>query len=61
MYETSLEEGVWRLWRDAPGFCQRFTGALSDDGCRIEGAWEKSVDGREWLHDFALTYSRTAA
>ncbi len=26
----SFGEGVWKLWRDAPGFWQRFSGTLSD-------------------------------
>src|SRR5215831_11115189 len=25
VYRTSLVDGVWRIWRDAPGFMQRFT------------------------------------
>src|SRR5689334_6254381 len=24
-YRTSVEDGVWRTWRDAPGFDQRFS------------------------------------
>jgi hypothetical protein len=59
VYRTSLEQGTWRLRREAPGFHQRFAGRLSDDGSRIEGAWEKSADGLEWERDFALTYIRT--
>jgi len=56
VYQMSLDNGVWRLWRDAPGFCQRYTGRISDGGKTITGAWEKSTDGREWAHDFRLTY-----
>lgn len=59
IYEMSLEDGAWRLWRDEPGFSQRFAGRISDDGRRIEGAWEKSADGADWHHDFGLTYIRT--
>lgn len=55
-----LDEGdSWRLWRAAPGFHQRFTGRLSEDGQTIRGRWEMSEDGREWRTDFDLTYTRT--
>ena len=56
----SLNEGTWKLWREAPGFHQRYTGVFSEDGNRIMGAWEKSADGSEWLHDFDLSYIRTS-
>src|SRR5215469_1978022 len=26
LYEMSFAEGVWKLWRDAPGFRQRYAG-----------------------------------
>lgn len=56
IYQMSLDGGVWKLWREAPGFWQRYTGVISDDGNRITGAWEGSPDGRQWKHDFGLTY-----
>jgi hypothetical protein len=56
-YQMSLEKGVWKLWRDAPGFRQRYAGVFSDDGT-ITGAWEGSSDGNEWTHDFALNYTK---
>jgi hypothetical protein len=56
VYEMSLRDNVWQLWRDSPGFSQRFTGTFSDDGRRITGRWEKSSDGSNWEHDFDLTY-----
>lgn len=59
VYETSMGEGVWKLWRDSPGFSQRFTGAFSDDGNTIHGRWELSRDGSNWEHDFDLTYTKT--
>jgi len=52
----SLDGGVWRLWRDAPGFWQRYTGQISDDGNTITGAWNSRRDGREWKRDFGLSY-----
>jgi hypothetical protein len=58
VYRGSLSEGTWRLWRDAPGFWQRFTGRIAGDGRTIGGAWESSRDGVSWEHDFDLAYTR---
>jgi len=58
LYQMSLDGGVWKLWREAPGFWQRYTGVISDDGNKITGAWEGSPDGRVWKHDFGLTYTK---
>jgi hypothetical protein len=56
VYEMSLRDSVWKLWRDSQSFSQRFTGTFSDDGKTIAGRWEKSSDGSNWEHDFDLTY-----
>jgi hypothetical protein len=56
VYEMSLRDNVWRLWRDSPDFSQRFSGTFSDDGRSITGRWVKSSDGSNWEHDFDLTY-----
>ena len=58
VYAMSLSDGVWKLWRDAPGFSQRFIGTFSVDGKTIDGCWEKSADGAQWEHDFDLTYTK---
>jgi hypothetical protein len=58
VYEMSLRDNVWKLWRDSPNFSQRFTGTFSDDGKTITGRWEKSSDGSNWEHDFDLTYMK---
>lgn len=60
IYAMSLADGVWQLWRNAPGFWQRFTGTFSADDHTIAARWEKSSDGVHWEHDFNLTYQRTA-
>jgi hypothetical protein len=31
-----------------------------DDANTISGAWEKSLGGASWEHDFALTYRRAS-
>lgn len=59
VYRMSLDGGVWKLWREAPGFWQRYAGRLSQDGRTITGSWEWSADGSSWKHDFDLTYIKT--
>ena len=58
IYQMSLRDGVWTLWRAAPGFLQRFTGTFIGDARTIRGRWEKSGDGVQWEHDFDLTYTK---
>ncbi|MGH2542744.1 MAG: hypothetical protein ACRDIB_08105 [Ardenticatenaceae bacterium] len=61
IYQMSLSDGAWKLWRESPGFSQRFTGTFSDDGNTITGFWEKSSDSLKWELDFDLTYTRARA
>lgn len=56
IYQTSLSDGVWRQWRDVPGFEQRFTGTF-DGPDTIRAKWEINRDGT-WRHDFDMTYRR---
>jgi hypothetical protein len=59
IYEMTLGDGVWKLWRDAPNpFPQRFSGTFDDDGKTIAGRWEKAEDGSNWETDFELTYRK---
>jgi len=58
IYEMSFAGGVWKQWRTAPGFSQRFIGTFSDDGNTITARWENSSDGIQWEHDFDLVYRR---
>jgi len=60
VYAMSLRDGIWRLWRDAPGFWQRYSGTLDPDRVTITGAWEISKDGLSWNHDCDLSYRRIA-
>jgi hypothetical protein len=60
VYRTSLRDGVWRLWRDDPGFSQRFVGTFGDGGATIAGQWEASTDGATWDPDLVVTYRRAA-
>jgi hypothetical protein len=58
IYEMSLEGGVWKTHREAPGFWQRFTATFNDDGTTINGCWEKSSDGSIWELDLNWSYTR---
>lgn len=58
VYEASVDDTSWRLWRDASGFSQRFTGVISAGGDAIDGRWELSQDDATWANDLAITYRR---
>jgi hypothetical protein len=58
IYQMTFENGVWKMWRESPGFSQRYEGRLSSDRNTIEAHWEKSSDGKNWEHDFDMTYKR---
>ena len=58
VYQTRLEDGTWRLWRDGPDFWQRFSATFAKDGTTIRGTWESSPDGTSWEHDFDLVYTK---
>ena len=58
VYEMSFSEDTWKIWRNSPGFSQRFEGKFSDDGNSITAYWEKSSNGSTWEHDFDVLYIR---
>ncbi len=58
IYNMSFDGSSWKMWREAPGFSQRFEGRVSRDHRTIRAHWEKSVDGSAWEHDFDMTYRR---
>ena len=58
IYQMSFADGVWKLWRDDPGFSQRFTGTFSDDNQTIQGRYEKSTDGATWETDFDIVFTK---
>ena len=57
-YGVSLEDGVLRIWRDAPGFDQRFSATLGHDA--FEGQWQLAEAPRNWRDDLKLIYRRRA-
>jgi len=58
IYKMTFHGGIWTIWREFPGFSQRFNGMFSDDNNVITARWEKSSDGSNWERDFDLTYTR---
>lgn len=60
VYEMTFGRGIWRIWRDAPGFHQRFEGKISNRGRTIRAHWDRSADGKSWVHDFDLTFTKTS-
>jgi len=58
IYRMTFSGGIWTIWRDFPGFSQRFHGTFSEAGKIITARWEKSSDGSKWEHDFDLTYTK---
>jgi hypothetical protein len=60
VYGTSFDDGVWRLWRDAHEFSQRFEGTFADGGNTIRGLWQISHDHATWEDDLEITYRRRA-
>jgi hypothetical protein len=58
VYEMSIGDGEWKLWREGEPFPQRFSATISDEGNTIAGRWEKAPDGRTWETDFDLTYRK---
>ena len=58
VYEMSIRDGEWKLWRDGPPFSQRFTARFNDDGNTINGRWEIAEDGETFAPDFDLTLRR---
>ena len=70
LFLTALEGSTWKIWLapgedwngpDGPGFNQRFIGAISADGRKIDGRWERGLGdaGDQWETDFPLVYVRT--
>jgi len=58
VYEMSIGNGEWKLWREGEPFSQRFTGTFSEDRNTITGRWEIAEGGADYTTDFDLTYHR---
>jgi hypothetical protein len=55
-YGVALEEGVLRMWRDHPGFAQRFSAKLGPDS--FEGLWQAAETQGDWHDDLKVIYRR---
>lgn len=55
-YGISLDDGVLRMWRDHPGFDQRFAATLGPDA--FEGVHQLAETPGEWKDDLKVTYRR---
>jgi hypothetical protein len=58
IYQMSIGNGVWKLWREGEPFAQRFTGTFSEDNTTITGRWEIAEDGTTYVTDFDLVFRR---
>lgn len=58
-YEVTLDNNIWKWWRNDPKFSQRFTGTIVDDGRTIISKGEMSRYGKSWEKDLELIYKRT--
>ncbi|RPA06116.1 hypothetical protein [Gordonia sp. OPL2] len=59
IYQMSIADGEWRLWRNGEPFAQRFVGRFGADGRTITGQWEAAEAG-EYRTDFDLVYTRVS-
>ncbi len=57
-YKVTLHDNIWKWWRNAPGFFQRYEGTIVDGGNTIISKGELSRDGLSWEKDLDLTYKR---
>jgi hypothetical protein len=57
-YRTSIDDGVWRIWREHAGFDQRFSATLEPE--RFEGVFELAETPGDWQHDMRVVYRRRA-
>ena len=57
-YEVTLQNNVWKWWRNAPGFSQHCTTTIAPDGRTMASRGQYSRDGISWEPDLELTYTR---
>jgi hypothetical protein len=55
-YNIALTDGTLRIWREAPGFDQRFSATLDDDS--FAGLWQVARTPGDWQDDLAVSYQR---
>ena len=55
-YETAIEDGVLRVWRDHPGFDQRMSATLAPDG--FEAQYQLAETPGDWKDDLKMILRR---
>jgi hypothetical protein len=58
VYQMTVADSTWRIWRDDPEFSQRFEATADDSRNVIVGRWERRSSSGPWEHDFKVTYAR---
>lgn len=58
-YHASIDDKAWKIWRDSPGFDQRFTGTFADGGRTVAGRWQLREGGKDWADDLEVVYRRS--
>ncbi|GAA5039484.1 hypothetical protein [Actinopolymorpha pittospori] len=58
VYEMSITESEWKLWRKGEDMAQRFTATFEDGGDTIRGRWEIAEAQESFRTDFDLIYRR---
>jgi len=61
IYQMSLVDGIWKMWRDSADFSQRMTGTFSDNNRTITCKGELSRDGSTWEPDLSVTFTRKSS
>lgn len=60
-YDVTIQGNTWTWSRNAPGFSQRYTVDIVDNGEKMIGKGEMSKDGVTWEGDLDLIYVRIHA
>src|SRR4029453_5347338 len=60
VYAVAFDGRELTLTRDEPGFAQRLSATLSDDGSTFEGVWQLNQDDQGYRADLAFTFRRAS-
>jgi hypothetical protein len=60
VYAIGFDGRELTMARDAPGFDQRASARLSDDGSTLAGVWQLNENDQGYQDDLAFTYRRTS-
>ena len=60
VYSIGFDGTELTLERDAPGFAQRGSARLNEDGSTLAGVWQLNEDDQGYRDDLAFTYRRAS-